>query len=148
MAGPSDEQCESPEVLGDGGQNKLILGASWTTQSKSTKLENALQMREPHLDLLALQPWSFERLGAGEGSRHITSDFVPMVWSLAKRDLGTALRPEFAASQSRFQPDRSAWSIINKCPRRRQDIARQTVVDIFSRIISKVAAREGAVISL
>jgi hypothetical protein len=26
---PRDEGCESPQVLGDGSQNKLILGASW-----------------------------------------------------------------------------------------------------------------------
>ena len=43
-----------PQALGDGGQNKLILGASWTTQSKSAELQDALQVRKPHLDLLAL----------------------------------------------------------------------------------------------
>jgi hypothetical protein len=30
-----------------------ILGGKWTTQSKSTKLLNVLQVREAHLDLLA-----------------------------------------------------------------------------------------------
>ena len=51
---PRDQRCEPPQVLSDGGQNKLILGASWTTQSKPTELQDALQVREPHLDLLAL----------------------------------------------------------------------------------------------
>jgi hypothetical protein len=46
----SDQRCEPPQVLGNGSQNKLILGASWTAQSKPAEL----QVRKPHLDLLAL----------------------------------------------------------------------------------------------
>ena len=51
-----DQRCESPQVLSDGGQNKFILGTSWAAQSKPSEPEDALQMREPHLDLLALTP--------------------------------------------------------------------------------------------
>ena len=51
---PSDQRCKSPQVLSDGGQNKFVLGASWTTQSKPTELQDTLQVCEPHLDLLAL----------------------------------------------------------------------------------------------
>ena len=40
----------------DGGQNKLILGTSRATQSEPTELQDALQVCEPHLDLLALMP--------------------------------------------------------------------------------------------
>jgi len=39
-------------------------------------------------------------------------------------------------------------SIIHKCSGRRQGFTRWTVVDVASRIISKVAAREGPIISL
>ena len=46
--------CEPAQVLSDGGQNKLILGGSWTTQTKSAELQDAFQVRKPHLDLLAL----------------------------------------------------------------------------------------------
>ena len=53
---PSDQRCEPPQVLGDGGQNELILGASWTAQSKPAELQDALEVRKPHLDLLALAP--------------------------------------------------------------------------------------------
>jgi hypothetical protein len=31
-----------------------MLGASWTAQAKATELQDALQVCEPHLDLLAL----------------------------------------------------------------------------------------------
>jgi hypothetical protein len=45
-----------PQVLSDGCHNKIILGTSWATQPKPTEPEDALQMREPHFDLLALTP--------------------------------------------------------------------------------------------
>ncbi len=41
-------------------------GASRTSQSKPTKPQDALQVREPHLDLLALAPRLLEALGASE----------------------------------------------------------------------------------
>ena len=49
-----NQRCEPPQVLGDGSQNELILGASWTAQSKAAELQDALEVRKPHLDLLAL----------------------------------------------------------------------------------------------
>ena len=49
-----NQQCEPSQILGDSGQNELILGASWASQTKPTELQDALQVREPHLDLLAL----------------------------------------------------------------------------------------------
>jgi hypothetical protein len=45
------------------GQNKLIRGTSRATQSEPTELQDALQVSEPHLDLLALMPRSLEALG-------------------------------------------------------------------------------------
>jgi hypothetical protein len=42
------------------------LGASRTTQSATTELQYALQVREPHLDLLALMSRLLKTLGAGE----------------------------------------------------------------------------------
>jgi hypothetical protein len=78
-----NQRCEPAQVLSDGGQNKLILGASWTTQSKSAELQDAFQVRKPHLGLLALTSRCLEALGASErpgnvaGSRQRTeSPFV------------------------------------------------------------------------
>jgi hypothetical protein len=61
-----DQRCELSQVLGDGGKNKLILGASRAAQSKSTEPQDALQVGEPHLDLLSLMPRPLEALGASE----------------------------------------------------------------------------------
>ena len=71
-----NERCEPPQVLSDGGQNKLILGASWTTQSKSAELQDALQVRKPHLDLLALAPRLLKVLGANERSGDVAGMLI------------------------------------------------------------------------
>jgi hypothetical protein len=42
------------------------LCAPWAAQSKPTEPQDALQVREPHLDLLALTPRLLEALGASE----------------------------------------------------------------------------------
>ena len=61
-----DQRCEPPQVLSDGGKNKLIMGTSRAAQSKPTEPQDALQVREPHLDLLALTPRLLEALGTSE----------------------------------------------------------------------------------
>ena len=61
----SDQRREPPQVLGDGSKNKFVLGASWSTQSESTELEYALQVRKTYLDLFALTSRRLEALGAG-----------------------------------------------------------------------------------
>jgi hypothetical protein len=61
-----DQRCQPPQVPGDGSQNKLILGALWATKPKPTKPQGALQVRKPHLDLLALTSRRLEALGARE----------------------------------------------------------------------------------
>jgi hypothetical protein len=33
-----NRRCGPPQVLSDGGQNKLVLSASWATQSQPTEL--------------------------------------------------------------------------------------------------------------
>ena len=92
-----NQRCEPPQVLSDGGQNKLILGASWTTQSKSAELQDALQVRKPHLDLLALTSRRLEALGASERPGDVAGVLMNVARDLAKGDLRTALRSEFAA---------------------------------------------------
>jgi len=49
-----------------GRQHKLILGASRAARSKPIEPQDALQVGEPHPDLLTLAPRLLEALGAGE----------------------------------------------------------------------------------
>jgi hypothetical protein len=70
---------------------KLVLSASWTTQSKPTELQDALQVREPHLDLLALIA-----LGGGERPGNVSGMLVDIARDLARWFLWAALRFEWA----------------------------------------------------
>jgi hypothetical protein len=45
---------------------ELILGASWATKPKPTKPQDALQVRKPYPDLLALTSRRLEAVGARE----------------------------------------------------------------------------------
>ena len=42
-----------PQILGGGGQQELVFGSTWATEAQSIEPEDALQMREEHLDLLS-----------------------------------------------------------------------------------------------
>jgi hypothetical protein len=54
---PCDEElCEFPEVLGGGRQVELVAGTIRPSQSQTVELQDALQVRKEHFDLLALTP--------------------------------------------------------------------------------------------
>jgi hypothetical protein len=77
-----NQRCEPPQVLSNGGQNKLVLSASWTTQSEPTELQDALQVREPHLDLLALMPRPFEAPGASQRPGNVSGMLMDIARNL------------------------------------------------------------------
>jgi hypothetical protein len=79
--------------LSDGGQNKLVLGASWATKSKPAELQDALQVRKSHLDLFALAPRLLEALSANEGSGDVASMLMDIALSCcsAVADIGVAV---------------------------------------------------------
>jgi hypothetical protein len=85
-----DEFGEPAEVLGDRRERELILSAFRTAQSKTSHLENALQVGEQHLDALALAARLLEGGGAGEGTGKVAGAFVQAAWDLASRCVGTA----------------------------------------------------------
>ena len=78
-----NKRREPPQVLGDGGQNKLILRALWAAQSKPTEPQDALQVCEPHLDLLALTPRELEALGASERPGNVSGMLMDIARDLA-----------------------------------------------------------------
>ena len=78
-----NERREAPQILSDGSQNKLVLGASWATKPKPTKPQDALQVRKPHLDLLALAARLFKTVGAGERSGDVSGMLMDIARDLA-----------------------------------------------------------------
>ena len=76
----SDEFAEASQVLGDGGKGELELGAAWTAQPEPTEAQNALQVCEQHLDLLAVAPRLGELLRPGECPSNVAGCFVHIAW--------------------------------------------------------------------
>ena len=79
----SNQRYEPPQVLGNGSQNEFILGASWTTKSKPIKLQDALQVCEPHLDLLALTSRLLKIFGARERPGDVSGMLMDVARDLA-----------------------------------------------------------------
>jgi hypothetical protein len=82
----------APVNLRDRDQNKLVLGASWTMQSKPTELQDALQVYEAHLNLLALTPRPLEAVGTSERSGNLSGVLMDIARDLVRRLFWTALR--------------------------------------------------------
>jgi hypothetical protein len=72
----TNQLTETPEVLGNGCKRELELGAAWTPQSQPTEPQNALEVREQHLDLLAITTGLGKCLRPGERTSNIASFFV------------------------------------------------------------------------
>ena len=48
-----DQLGQAAQILYSGGQGELVFGAAEASEPQAIELEDALQMREQHLDLLA-----------------------------------------------------------------------------------------------
>ncbi|MET4486109.1 hypothetical protein ABIA94_001668 [Bradyrhizobium sp. LA7.1] len=139
---------EAPQILSDCSKNKLVLGAPWATKPKPTKPQDALQVRKPHLDLLALTSRRLESLGASERPGDVPGVLMYVARDLARWFFWTALRfkracvaVELARTiQKRFDPVHGAarpeplsgrgsgkrrWSdhIESRCARRYRHLA-------------------------
>ena len=62
------ELGELPEVLGGGGQEEFIPGAVRPSQAQAVELQDPLEMREQHLDLLPFVPGSLELRRSGKST--------------------------------------------------------------------------------
>ena len=143
-----NQRREPSQVLSNGGQNKFVLNASWTTQSKPAEFQDALQVCEPHLDLLTLTARLLEGFGVRKRPGNVSGVFMDVARDLARWIFRTALRFERAYIAVEFA------CTIQKCltlmygAARPEPLSARAMVDIVGRIISKVAAREGAVVPL
>src|ERR1700751_3605334 len=73
-------------------QNKLILGTPRPTQSEPAELEDALQVREPHLDLLALTSRLLKALNASGRACNVSGMLMDVARDLAPWFLWAAVR--------------------------------------------------------
>jgi hypothetical protein len=124
-------------------QEQIVLGTSRSTQSKPTELQDALQMREPHLDLLALPPRLLEALGTGERTGKIPGVLKDVARDLACRFLWAALRFEWTNVAVELACAIQKRLALMHGAARPKPLSTWAVVDVAGRVISKVAAREG-----
>ena len=105
-------------------------------------------MCEPHLDLLALTSRLLKALSAGERPRNVSGMLMDVARDLALWFLWAALRFEWAYIAVELTCAIQKRLALMHRAARSELLSARTVVDVTCRIISKVAAREGAIISL
>ena len=81
----------APEVLSNGCQHELVLCATWTAKAETSEPQDALQMREPHLDAFTVVALLFKSGGPSQRPRDIASALVDAARDLTGRRIGTTL---------------------------------------------------------
>ena len=110
--------------------------------------QDALQVQcKPHLDLLALTSRCLEAVGAGERPGNVPGVLMDVARDLARWFFWTALRFErtYIAVESLLARYRSRLALVYGAARPKP-LSTRAVVDVVGRVISKVAAREGAIV--
>ncbi len=105
-------------------------------------------MREPHLDLLALMSRLLEALGASERAGNVSGVLMDVARDLARWFLWAALRFEWANVAIELACAIQKRLALVHGAARPKPLSARAVVDVAGRVISKVAAREGAIIPL
>lgn len=84
--------------MGDGGKCELELRAGRSAKPQASHPKYPLQMREQHLNLLAIAPRLLISGGLGDGAGDIARSLVHVACDLPARRLGAALRLERAVA--------------------------------------------------
>ena len=137
-----DELCEPAEVLGDRRERELVLCAAWASQTKPAEPQDTLQVREPHLDALAVVPRPFERVGAGKRSSHVSrARFVDAARNPAKR-LPWGQHPGLSWHVAQSVKQAAAREQRIPCvylpPRRRQRLPSRAHISVRALVVAEV----------
>ena len=111
-------------------------------------LRDTLKVRKPHLDLLALTSRCLEAFGASERPGDVTGVLMYVARDLARWNFfWTALQFERAYIAVKFAGAIQKCLALVRGAAGPKPLSARAVIDVAGRIISKIAAREGAVIS-
>ena len=89
---------EATKVLSDCCKRKFELRAGWSTQSQAAEPQNPLEVREQHLNFLAIPPGSLVGRRLGDRAGDIARGLVHVACDLPARRLWTAFRFERAVA--------------------------------------------------
>ena len=152
-SGRRSELGELSEVLGGCSEQELVAGAAWTAQSEPTEPEDALEVGEQHLDLLATMSRAFISRCPCQGPGNVAGVFVEVSRDLAGRCVRTARGLEstdFAvtlAAPVDTRPvlgDAGAWGGVGSL-KLHQVLAFRTCIAVPLGIEDEVGSRQGAV---
>ena len=110
--------------------------------------QDALQVREQHLDAFALTARLLEGLGLGERTSHVAGFLIDAARDLARRLLRAASRLEGARSAIARAGSVEEHVIVHDLAGRGEDVERRADVDVALLVEGEVLAREGAVLAL
>jgi len=102
-------------------------------------------VRKPHLDLLTLTSRRLEALGASERPGDVPGVLMYVARDLARWFFWTALRFERAYIAVELARTIQKRLALVHGAARSEPLSARAVVDVAGRVISKIAAREGAV---
>ena len=74
--GQWDQLCQLSEVLDCGSEEELVLSTGRTSQPEPIEAQDALEMREQHLDLLPFASRPDIGISLGDFARNVSSLFV------------------------------------------------------------------------
>ena len=81
----AEQLGEPPQILRGCGEQHLILGTAQAPQPKPVEPQDALHVREPHLDFLALAVRLLERFSVGENANVLSYVLVDIARDFAGR---------------------------------------------------------------
>jgi hypothetical protein len=80
------------KVLGGGGEEEFVSGSVWSPKAKPVELQDALEIREQHLDFFSLAPGGDIGVAFRQIPRQVTSTFVDRANDFAGRLAGDDIR--------------------------------------------------------
>ncbi len=83
--------CQAPQILSDGRKGELELGSAWPAQAKPAKAQDALEVREQHLNLFAVSPCLRISLARSDGAGGIAGFFIEAAQNFPVRRLRATL---------------------------------------------------------
>src|ERR1700722_19866167 len=87
--GDRDRLCELAEVLGGGSKEEPVSSTRRAAQPEPVETQDALEVREQHLDFLPYTPRSHVSNSLSDFARNVSSLFVDRTRDLAGRHLRT-----------------------------------------------------------
>ena len=128
------------EILHDRRKVELIAGAGETSQSHALEAMMGLQVRKTHLDLLAVVSRFLECRCSFQRTHMIAGVFVYIAWDYALRRVRAALGLQGTAAAIGGACGIAQYLARQDAPRRFQDLASWTDVDVATFVELEVGA--------